>query len=74
LSDVRADAFFPVAHPACARLETATIHLIADQLVEGGIATTEEIERHLASVAAGHLDLAQPPLVAAWGRAPGAHA
>lgn len=74
LSDVRADAFFPVAHPACARLETATIHLIADQLVENGIATPDEIERHLSSVAAGHLDLAQPPLVAAWGRAPRAHA
>ena len=41
---MRADAAFPVAHPACARLETATIHLIADQLLEHGIATPEEID------------------------------
>jgi SAM-dependent methyltransferase len=68
LTDVRADASFPLAHPACARLETATIHIIGDQLVEHGIATPAEIESHLANVAAGRLDLAQPPMVAAWGR------
>jgi SAM-dependent methyltransferase len=70
LSDVRADASFPVAHPACARLETATIHIIAGQLIENGIATPEEIELHLANVAAGRLDLTQPPMIAAWGRRP----
>jgi SAM-dependent methyltransferase len=68
LSDVRADASFPVAHPACARLERATIHLIADQLVENGIATRGEIELHLDNVASGRLDLTQPPMIAAWGR------
>jgi hypothetical protein len=36
------------------------------------VATAAEIERHLANVAAGRLDLAQPPLVAAWGRRAGA--
>jgi SAM-dependent methyltransferase len=70
LVEVRADAAFPVAHPACARLETATIHLIANQLLEHGIATAEEIQRHLANVAAGLLDLTQPPMIAAWGRRP----
>ena len=70
LSDVRADASFPVAHPACARLETATISLIADQLVENDIASPEEIDLHLANVAAGTLDLTQPPMIAAWGRRP----
>ncbi len=70
LCDVRADASFPVAHPACARLETATISLIADQLVENDIATPEEIDLHLANVAAGKLDLTQPPMIAAWGRRP----
>jgi SAM-dependent methyltransferase len=70
LTDVRADAAFPVAHPACARLETATIHLIAGQLLEHDIATVEEIEQHLANVAAGLLDLTQPPMIAAWGRRP----
>jgi SAM-dependent methyltransferase len=70
LSDVRADASFPVAHPACARLETATIQLIADQLIENDIATPEEIALHLGNVAAGRLDLTQPPMIAAWGRRP----
>jgi SAM-dependent methyltransferase len=70
LSEVRADASFPVAHPACARLETATIHLIAPQLIENNIAKPEEIELHLANVAAGKLDLTQPPMIAAWGRRP----
>jgi hypothetical protein len=59
-----------VAHPACARLETATIHLIADQLIENGIATPGEIALHLANVATGRLDLTQPPMIAAWGRRP----
>lgn len=70
LIDVRADASFPVANPACDRLETATVQLIADQLVDNGIATVDEIELHLANVAAGRLDLTQPPMIAAWGRRP----
>jgi SAM-dependent methyltransferase len=68
LTDVTADAFVPLRHPGCAELERTTIALIRDQLVEHSIATPEDIERHLANVAAGRLDLAQPPLVSAWGR------
>ncbi len=70
LADVGADAAFPVAHPACRYLEVATIAIVRDQLVEHGLATEEEIERHLASVRAGHLDLAQPPMISCWGRRP----
>ena len=70
LVDVAADAYFPVAMPECAALETTTIELIRDQLVQHGIATAAEIDSHLANVAAGRLDLAQPPMVSAWGRAP----
>jgi len=70
LVDVAADAYFPVALPACNALEAATIALIRDDLVEHGIASAEDLERHLAAVAAGRLDLAQPPLVSAWGRRP----
>ena len=70
LTEVRSDASFPVAHPACARLETATISLIAAQLIENDIASPEEIALHLANVAAGTLDLTQPPMIAAWGRRP----
>jgi SAM-dependent methyltransferase len=70
LADVRADAFFPLAHPATVPLELATIGLIRAELVEHGIATDEEVERHLANVASGRLDLAQPRMISAWGRKP----
>jgi SAM-dependent methyltransferase len=70
LTDVRADASFPLCLPACARLEAATITLIRDQLVRHEIATDAEIDRHLVNVATGTLDLTQPPMIAAWGRRP----
>jgi SAM-dependent methyltransferase len=70
LGEVGADAAFPVALPECAQLETATITMIREQLVAEGVVTEEDIERHLANVAAGRLDLAQPPMIAAWGRRP----
>jgi SAM-dependent methyltransferase len=72
LGDVVADASFPVSDPACDQLELATVALVRDQLVEHGIATEAEIEQHLAAVAAGQLDLAQPPMIACWGRRPAA--
>ncbi len=68
LAEVAADAYFPVAMPACAQLEIATVNLVRDQLLAQGVATIEEIEHHLATVAAGNLDLAQPPMISAWGR------
>ncbi|MGO8875830.1 MAG: methyltransferase domain-containing protein [Acidimicrobiales bacterium] len=68
LIDVEADACFPVALRACDALELRTIEVIRPRLVAAGIATEEEVERHLASVRAGGLDLSQPPMVSAWGR------
>jgi SAM-dependent methyltransferase len=70
LVQVAADAAFPVSDPACNHLETATINLIRDQLLDHGIATEDELARHLANVAAGTLDLAQPPMISCWGRRP----
>ncbi len=70
LVEVAADAAFPVSDPACDALEVATITLVGDQLLAHGIATEAEIERHLASVRAGALDLAQPPMISCWGRRP----
>ncbi len=70
LTDVAADAAFPLSHPACARLEVATINLIRRRLIDHGIATEAEIDRHLANVAAGRLDLTQPPMISCWGRRP----
>ena len=71
LVDVRSDAYFPMGGPACNELERATIEQIRERLIGHGLATTEEIERHLRAVTAGELDLATSPLVSAWGRKPG---
>jgi SAM-dependent methyltransferase len=70
LDDVRADAYFPITSPACTVLEDATVRQIRPLLVEHGLATDEEIDRHLANVATGRLDLATAPMISAWGRRP----
>jgi SAM-dependent methyltransferase len=70
LDQVQADAYFPITSPACTALEIATVHQIRQRLVAAGLATEAEIERHLANVASGRLDLATAPLISAWGRAP----
>ena len=70
LLDVAADAFVPLRHPASVDLEKTTIRMVRDQLVARQLATAEEIDRHLANVATGRLDLAQPPLISVWGRKP----
>lgn len=70
LVDVGADAYFPITGPACRELERATVEQIRGLLVDGGIATADEIDQHLANVAAGGLDLATSPMVTAWGRRP----
>ena len=70
LEDVQADAYFPITSPACAVLEDATVRQIRHRLVGEGLATDEEIDRHLANVAAGRLDLATAPMISAWGRRP----
>ncbi|SOD87353.1 methyltransferase domain-containing protein [Streptomyces sp. Ag109_G2-15] len=68
LRDVAADAYFPMTSPACAALESATVRQIRGQLVAAGLATDEEIDRHLANVEAGGMDLATAPMISAWGR------
>ncbi|MFF4183380.1 class I SAM-dependent methyltransferase [Streptomyces sp. NPDC001691] len=70
LDGVEADAYFPVTSPASAVLEAATVRQVRDQLVDRGLASDDDIERHLASVAAGRLDLATSPMISAWGRRP----
>ncbi|MFD3456942.1 methyltransferase domain-containing protein [Streptomyces sp. NPDC058691] len=70
LEDVRADAYFPITSPACTVLEAATVRQIRGRLVAAGLATDEEIDRHLAHVATGSLDLATSPMISAWGRKP----
>jgi SAM-dependent methyltransferase len=70
LVDVEADAFFPMTDAACTLLEQATVAQIRDRLVAAGLATNEEVDRHLDNVAAGLLDLATSPMISAWGRKP----
>jgi hypothetical protein len=68
LVDVAAEAWFPIALPECTTLEIATIAMIRDDLLSSGIATEDEIERHLGNVRAGVLDLSQPPMISVRGR------
>jgi len=68
LSDVRAEAYFPITAPACQILEAATVRHVREELLTAGLATTEEIETHLTNVAAGGLDLTIAPMITAWGR------
>ncbi|MER6527269.1 methyltransferase [Streptomyces sp. NPDC001508] len=68
LRDVQADAYFPLTSPACAALESATVRQIRDRLVAAGLATDEDIDQHLANVAAGGMDLATAPMISVWGR------
>jgi SAM-dependent methyltransferase len=70
LVDVAADAYFPVGGPDCTVLERATVEQIRSQLVARGLATDEEIDRHLAGVTSGGLDFATSPMISAWGRKP----
>jgi len=68
LSQVQSDAYFPMGGPACNELERATVEQVRDALIEAGIATETELERHLLNVRSGRLDLATSPMVSAWGR------
>jgi SAM-dependent methyltransferase len=71
LIDVQSDAYFPMGGPACNELERATVEQIRELLIDSGLATEDEIARHLSNVASGHLDLATSPMVSAWARKPG---
>jgi hypothetical protein len=44
--------------------------MLSAQLLAAGLATATDIERHLANVAEGRLDLTTVPLITAWGRKP----
>ena len=70
LAEVGADAYFPIASRACARLEAASVQHVRDQLLETGLATQEEIETHLANLRRGDVDLMLAPMITAWGRKP----
>ncbi|MFF1375286.1 methyltransferase domain-containing protein [Streptomyces sp. NPDC058308] len=68
LRRVESDVYFPLTSPACADLETATLKELRPDLVAAGLATSEDIDHHVANAATGALDLAAPPLISTWGR------
>lgn len=68
LRGIAADAYFPVASPACAALESVTIGQVRGELVSSGFATDQDIDRHLGNVASGCMDLAAAPMISVWGR------
>lgn len=71
LVDVAAGAWFPITAPACTALERATVEQVRDRLVVAGLATDDEVDRHLGHLDAGLVpDLATSPMVTAWGRRP----
>jgi SAM-dependent methyltransferase len=70
LVEVAADAFIALALRAGSELEKANVNQVRDALVAGGYVTAEEINAHLLAVEAGHIDVATPPLISAWGRRP----
>ena len=68
LSDVRAEAYAPLAVPATRALERANIEQVRPGLVALGLG--DDIDRHLEALAVGRIEVAAPPLVTAWGRRP----
>ena len=70
LVDIEVEAHFPVASPVSAVLERATVEQTRAGLVADGRVTDAEIDRHLANLAAGRLDVATAPMVSARGRRP----
>ena len=71
LTAVRAEASFPVATPASAALEAATVSQLRDRLLAAGGVTAAELDGYLAAIAAGRLDLTTAPMISAWGQRPG---
>jgi SAM-dependent methyltransferase len=68
LADVHADAWFPLVDERSTRIEQLTVALLRNQLEDAGLLEAEEIDEHLANLAAGRVQVVQPPLVGAWGR------
>ena len=44
------------------------IERMRERLIASGLATAEDLERHLTDIEDGRLDLAAFPVVSAWGR------
>ena len=70
LADVGAEAYFAVDHPALAVLDRLTYEQVGKGLVAAGLATDEEIARHMENLTQGLVTPLMAPLITAWGRSP----
>jgi SAM-dependent methyltransferase len=70
LAEVVAEAHFPVTSPASSVLERATVQQTRAGLVDAGLVREDEVERHLANLSSGELDVTTAPMVSARGRRP----
>jgi len=70
LVEVTADAWFPVTGPIGTVIERVTVEQMRSGLVSAGLVSEAEVERHLANLDAGRLDLTTAPLVSSRGRRP----
>lgn len=70
LTQVGADAYFPLAMPAVAALERANVSQVRDALIARGRVVTADIDRYLQLTATAEIDLATAPLVSTWGQRP----
>jgi SAM-dependent methyltransferase len=70
LTRVGADAYFPLAMPSVAVLESANVHQVREALIGRGNLRATDVDRYLELTSTAELDLATAPLVSAWGRRP----
>lgn len=68
LTEVGADAYFPVVHPSLPELERLTYEQIGNRLITAGLATEAEIAQHLDNVSRGLISPLMAPLFTAWGQ------
>ncbi|SOJ53825.1 hypothetical protein MSIMFB_01322 [Mycobacterium simulans] len=70
LTDVNARVAFNLGGSGARHMQHALITRARPALIAAGLATAEEIDRHLADVFATDLDVAVFPVVSAWARKP----
>jgi SAM-dependent methyltransferase len=70
LEAVRATCSFPIGGQDCDLLEAATVRMQAVKMIAEGAVSQDEIDQHLAAIAAGEFDLAPAPMISAMGRRP----
>ena len=68
MENVSASGYFSITSAECAALERATVTMLYGDLLNGGLATPDELDAHLGQL--DELDLATAPLISAWGQKP----